>query len=95
MVYYLIYRETRLILFLKEPRKEWRVFVFDLFIYVVCGGLVTVFVIDPSTLKEAFIGGCAWEGLVGGTIAGKELKMIEVAKQEIELKIRPATKQEN
>lgn len=82
VVYFCIYRERRIMLFLKEPKRHWRVFIFDLLGYLICGGLVTIFLVDPTTSKEAFMGGCTWEGLVGGTMAGIELKIQNTVKQE-------------
>ena len=82
VVYFCIYRERRIMLFLKEPKRHWRVFIFDLLGYLICGGLVTIFLVEPTTSKEAFMGGCTWEGLVGGTMAGIELKIQNTIKQE-------------
>ena len=77
VVYYLLYRETRFLAFIQNPRQNWRVLVFDLVVYLVCGGLVTLFLVEPKTAKDAFIGGCAWQGLVGGALAGTELKALK------------------
>lgn len=81
IVYFCIYRERRIMLFIKKPKRYWRVFIFDLLGYLICGGLVTVFLVDPTTPKEAFMGGCTWQGLVGGTMAGIELKIQNTVKQ--------------
>jgi len=88
VVYFLIYREKRIIKFLKNPKNKWRIFVFDLIGYLICGGLVSCFVIAPPgpdgilpSIKEAFMAGCTWEGVIGGAIAGTELRIEETIEQ--------------
>jgi hypothetical protein len=76
VVYVLLYRDSRISEFADNPSQNWRVLVIDLVVYLGCGGLVTVFLVDPHTAKEAFIGGCGWQGLVGGALAGTELKAL-------------------
>lgn len=77
VVYSLLYRNTRFkTLFQKEPGHKWQVLFFDVVVYLLCGALVAMFLTDPLTTKEAFIGGCAWEGLAGGAMAGTELKTL-------------------
>ena len=80
VVYFCIYREQRIALFIKDPKKNWSVFVCDLLGYLVCAGIVTVFLVAPATPKEAFMAGCAWEGLVGGAMAGIDLKIQNTVK---------------
>jgi hypothetical protein len=75
VVYFAIYRHYRFLLFCYNPRKEWRVFVFDLLGYLICGGLVTAFLVCPETTKEGFMGGATWQGIVGGYMVGTELKV--------------------
>jgi membrane associated rhomboid family serine protease len=71
--YFILYRETRIADFVKAPAQHWKTLVSDLVIYLVCGGLVTTFLVVPSSPKEAFTGGLAWQALAGGFIAGAEL----------------------
>lgn len=77
VVYVSLYRETRILEFLDSPRDHWRTLLFDVVVYLGCGGLVTVFLVDPRTPKDAFIGGCGWQGLIGGALAGRELKALK------------------
>ena len=76
VVYCLLYRDTRFKEFIHDPRGKWKLLAFDLVIYLICGGLVTLFVVEPKTPKEAFIGGCGWQGLAGAAIAGTELSAL-------------------
>jgi peptidoglycan/LPS O-acetylase OafA/YrhL len=71
--YMVLYRKTRVDEFLKAPKQNWKILIFDLVVYLVCGGLVTAFLIGPYTPKDAFTGGLAWQGIVGGAVAGSEL----------------------
>jgi hypothetical protein len=71
--YIVLYRDTRLAEFAKAPGKNWKIILFDVVVYLLCGGLVTAFLVGPYTIKEAFSGGLAWQGLAGGAVAGTEL----------------------
>jgi hypothetical protein len=77
VVYFVMYRETRLVEVFNDPAGKWRVLVFDLILYLMCGGLVALFWGEPKTLKEAFTTGCAWQGIAGGAMAGVELKALK------------------
>jgi len=57
--YFILYRETRIAEFVKSPSQNWRFLLSDLVIYLVCGGLVTTFLVVPGSPKEAFTGGLA------------------------------------
>jgi hypothetical protein len=71
--YILLYRETRIAEFSKNPKQNWKVLVFDLVLYLMCGGLVTTYLIVPYGHKDAFTGGLAWQAVAGGVVAGTEL----------------------
>jgi hypothetical protein len=71
--YFILYRETRIAEFVKAPGQNWKSLLFDLVIYLVCGGLVTTFLVVPGSTKEAFTGGLAWQAIAGGAVAGTEL----------------------
>jgi hypothetical protein len=71
--YIVLYRETRIAEFAKAPGQNWKILLFDLVVYLLCGGLVTAFLVGPYTPKEAFTGGLAWQGIAGGAVAGTEL----------------------
>ena len=45
--YILLYRETRIAEFSRNPKQNWKVLVFDLVLYLMCGGLVTTYLIAP------------------------------------------------
>jgi hypothetical protein len=82
VVYVCLYRESRILLFLKNPRQEWKVFLVDLLLFLICGGAVTAFVVCPESTKEAFMGGATWQGIVGGALAGTELKVKKTIAEE-------------
>lgn len=85
--YILLYRETRLADFAQNPSKNWRVLLFDMVVYLLCGGLVTCFMVVPNTPKEAFIGGLAWQSIAGGVVAGTELATYKKAAASKEGKV--------
>ena len=75
VVYMLYYRETRIRKVLEKPnRANLRVLTFDLLVFLICGGLVTLLLISPESSKEAFMSGAGWQGLVGGAMKGIEVK---------------------
>jgi hypothetical protein len=71
--YLILYRQTRIAEVIKNPSQHWNTLLFDLVIYLLCGGLVTTFLVVPYTPKEAFTGGLAWQAIAGGAFAGTEL----------------------
>ncbi len=79
VVYYAIYRETVFVSFIKHPRQEWKGLIFDLAIYLLCGGLVAGFIAAPG--KEAFFAGGTWQGVLGGALVGYELRAKELVKK--------------
>jgi hypothetical protein len=78
--YFALYRESRFRDFFTDPRQYWNTFVFDLVFFLFCGGLVATFLIAPENSKEAFMAGISWQGLVGGVLAGNELKTVKEAR---------------
>jgi hypothetical protein len=78
--YFALYRESRFRDFFTDPRQYWNTFVFDLVFFLFCGGLIATFLVDPQNAKEAFMAGISWQGLVGGVLAGNELKTVNEAK---------------
>jgi hypothetical protein len=80
VVYMQLYRDSRISEFLDSPSENWKVLVFDVVVYLGCGGLVTVFLVEPHTAKEAFIGGCGWQGFAGSAVAGVELRALRKRK---------------
>jgi hypothetical protein len=76
VLYLVTYRDTRLKAFSQNPKNEWRVLVFDLFGFLACAVLVTVYLIEPTTTRGAFLAGASWQGLLGGALAGTELKKL-------------------
>jgi hypothetical protein len=71
--YFVLYRDSRIAEVIKDPRQNWRLVLFDALIYLACGGLVTAYLVVPSSPKEAFTGGLAWQAIAGGAVAGTEL----------------------
>jgi hypothetical protein len=80
--YIVLYRQTRLAEFAKNPRQNWKVLAFDLLLYLLGGGLVTTFLVTPANPKDAFIGGLGWQALVGGYVAGTELAAYKKASEK-------------
>lgn len=76
VIYIVTYRGTRLRVFAQSPRKHWRVLLFDLTAFLACAVLVTVYLIEPTNSRGAFIAGASWQGLLGGALAGTELKKL-------------------
>ena len=74
IIYYVLYRDTRIRKVIENPKTNWRVLTFDLLFYIICGGLFTIIVISPDSIKEAFFGGVAWQGAIGGSMKGIESK---------------------
>lgn len=73
VVYVAIYRETRVMLAIRMPKKYIRLLIFDFFLYFICGGIVAVYLVQPVTVKEAFLGGATWNGITGGIITQCQL----------------------
>jgi hypothetical protein len=74
-----LYRETRFRDFFISPREHWNTFLFDMVFFLFCGGLVATYLVEPKNFKEAFMAGISWQGLVGGVLAGRELKTVKGA----------------
>lgn len=72
VIYILMYRESRIFEFIKNPRDKWMLVVFDFILFLVAGGLVAMFVLSKPTAKEAFIAGVSWQGVVGGVFSSIE-----------------------
>lgn len=73
-IYAVLYRDTRIMKVIENPKTNLRVFIFDLVLYMFCGGLFTLIVISPDSPKAAFFGGVAWQGATGGFFKGVESK---------------------
>lgn len=65
VVYLAIFRQKRLKLVF-EKSENWKVIVFDLVIFLICGATVTAILASPSSPKEAFLAGGTWQGLLAG-----------------------------
>lgn len=72
VIYAFMYRETRIMEFSKNPKKNWRILFFDMMIFLVCGGLLAMFILVEPTVKEAFMAGAGWQGIVGGFTSNLE-----------------------
>jgi hypothetical protein len=81
VAYFALYRESRFREFFQNPRKYWNTFVFDLVFFMLAGGLVATFLIGPENNKEAFMAGISWQGIVGGVLAGNELRIAKAVKR--------------
>jgi len=67
-VYFCIHRADRIQDFFFAPNLNWRVPVFDVTVFLLGAALFTIFVIEPSTRKEAFLAGATWEGAASGLL---------------------------
>lgn len=72
VVYILMYRETRIYDFLKNPGENWMMLFVDFFLFLMAGGLVATFALTKPTAKDAFIAGISWQGVVGGLFSSLE-----------------------
>jgi hypothetical protein len=64
VVYMQLYRDSRISEFLDNPSQNWKVLVFDVVVYLGCGG-------------------CGWQGLAGGAVAGIELRALRKRKMRV------------
>jgi len=67
-IYLAIFREKRLKYVIAYPKKNWRMLIFDLLIYLICGGIFAAFFIEPKTIKEAVFAGATWQGVAAGLL---------------------------
>ncbi len=70
--YIVLYRETRVAEFAQDPKGKWKTLVFDLVVYLLCGGLVTCFLVGPLRSKEAFEAGLAWQSIAGVSLLPRD-----------------------
>ena len=78
VVYALLYQRSRL------DEQNLRIVAFDLFVYLLCGGLVTTLLIEPCNVQGAFAAGAGWQGSVGGFAAGTELRVLKQLRAQTE-----------
>ncbi len=83
VIYILMYRETRINEFLKNPGEKWMLVIVDFFLFLTAGGLVAMFALSKPTAKEAFIAGISWQGVVGGLFSS--LEYTKLREQYLEL----------
>jgi hypothetical protein len=81
VAYFALYRESRFAEFFKDPRKRWNTLLFDMLFFLAAGGMVAKFLADPKNSKEAFMAGVSWQGIVGGVLAGNELRIAKTVKR--------------
>jgi hypothetical protein len=62
--------------FVDDPWRNWRLIAFDLVIYLVCGSLITAFIVEPVSPKMGFLGGATWQGILGGFVTGTERSVL-------------------
>ncbi len=67
-VYICLHRADRIQDFFYSPQQNWRVPVFDLVVFMMGAALFTLFLIEPSARKEAFLAGATWEGAAAGIL---------------------------
>jgi hypothetical protein len=64
VLYFLRYKNSRLKKVVANFNENWKMIIFDLGFFLICGGLVTCFLVCPYSTREAFLVGCTWEGFV-------------------------------
>ena len=72
VIYLMMYRETRVSEFLKNPAEKWKLVIIDFFLFLTAGGLVATFALTEPTAREAFVAGISWQGVVGGIFTSME-----------------------
>lgn len=66
--YVVIFRAKRLKAVIENFALNWRVVIFDIFIYTLAGGFVAAYIVSATTQKEAILTGIAWNAVVAGFI---------------------------
>ena len=46
---------------LTYPKDNWRMLIFDFFVFLLLAGVFVYMLIEPSTRREAFLAGATWE----------------------------------
>ena len=72
VVYIALYRETRIKAVLENPGNNLSIVVVDLGLFLLAGGLVAAFLVNGPDLRQLFMAGASWQGLVGGIVSGSE-----------------------
>jgi Ni,Fe-hydrogenase I cytochrome b subunit len=73
-IYAMLYRDTRIKKVIENPWTNLRVFIFDLLLFMFCGGLFSLYAVSPSSGIGAFVAGASWQGMVGSVFKGVENK---------------------
>lgn len=92
VIYILMYRDTRIHDFLKNPTENWMMLFIDFFLFLMAGGLVAAFALSKPTTKEAFIAGISWQGVVGGIFSSIEYSKLEKDYSELNTKLTESLK---
>lgn len=71
-MYFCVHRTQRIQDFFYSPKDNWRVPAFDVLFFLVGAALFTTFIIQPTSVKEAFLSGATWEGAWAGLLTGKK-----------------------
>ena len=56
VVYMQLYRDSRISEFLDSPSQNWKALVFDVVVYLGCGGLVRVFLVEHHPASNSNLG---------------------------------------
>lgn len=76
-VYFAIYRHHRLKTVYSNIREFWPSIFFDLFMYLLCGGIVGT--VLAARTEEACLYGAMWQGFIGLAIAKEERHIKEIS----------------
>ena len=68
LVYFCIHRADRIQDFFYSPRSNARVLLFDIGFFFLGAALVTAFILEPTSRREAILAGASWEGVISGLL---------------------------
>ncbi len=85
--YFIAYRDTRIRRALADLRREWITFVFDILVFLACGGLVAVYLVEVKEARPAFVVGLMWPGIIRSYQSVVDARVQE--RLESRLQLRP------
>ena len=68
IVYFCIHRADRIQDFFYSPRANWQVLPFDVVFFFLGAALVTAFILEPNSRREAILAGASWEAVISGLL---------------------------
>lgn len=90
IVYFCIHRADRIQDFFYSPRANWRVLLFDIVFFFLGAALVTAFILEPTSRKEAILAGASWEGVISGLLTRNPRRRLQKALGAVPRVSRPS-----